>query len=246
MAGLLEGKVAVVTGAGSGIGRAITTRAVAEGAQVLAADISGAEEQVAKELGANVVPQRTDLTKPEQVAAMVAACRERFGRLDVLFNNAGIGHNSHRVHEYPLEMWDDVMNVNARGAFLVLKHCLALMLEHGRGAVVNTVSTGGFRATPGSSAYNMSKGAMVMLTRVAALEYVKDNIRVNAICPGPSETPMLAGGPEELLEGLKSQIPMGRFGRPAEIASLAIFLASDQASYITGQCCIIDGGQDLQ
>jgi NAD(P)-dependent dehydrogenase (short-subunit alcohol dehydrogenase family) len=243
MTRLLEGKVALVTGAGSGIGRAITIRAAAEGAQVLAADISGAEEQVAKEVGSAVVPYRVDVAQPDQVAAMFDTCRERFGRLDVLFNNAGISGWGKRLHEYAIDDWDRVMSVNVRGAFLVLKHGLALMLESGGGAVVNSGSLGGFRATPSSSAYVTSKGAMVMMTRAAALEYVNDNIRVNAVCPGTTDTPILGHPSPQQLDMVQSRIPMGRLGKPEEVASLALFLASDQASYITGQCMIIDGGR---
>jgi len=246
MGGRLDGKVALVTGAGSGIGRAITLRAAAEGARVLAADVTGAEEQVvseAKGLAGEVLPVRADVSQPDQVAAMLAGCRARFGRLDVLFNNAGIVGENLRLHEYPLERWDTLMGVNVRGAFLVLKHALALMLESGGGAIVNTASLGGFRAVARSSAYVVSKGALVMMTRVAALEYAQDNIRVNAICPGTIHTPLNTKIPAERIASMISQVPMKRLGKPEEVASLALFLASDEASFITGQCYIIDGGR---
>lgn len=243
MARLLERKVALVTGAGSGIGRAITLRAAAEGARVLAADITGAEENVAKEAEGEVVPHRVDVAHPDQVAVMFEACRERFGRLDVLFNNAGISRGAARLHETTLETWDKVMNVNVRGAFVVLKYALAMMLDNGGGSVVNTASIGGFRATPNSSAYITSKGAMIMMTRVAALEYVRDNIRINAVCPGTADTPILSNSSPAQIEMLRARIPMGRFAKAEEVAALAMFLASDEASYITGQCYVIDGGR---
>jgi NAD(P)-dependent dehydrogenase (short-subunit alcohol dehydrogenase family) len=246
MTGRLDGKVALVTGAGSGIGRAIALRAASEGARVLAADITGAEEQVANEArgrGSEVLPFRADVSQPDQVAAMLAGCRARFGRLDVLFNNAGIVGDNLRLHEYTLESWDRVMSVNVRGAFLVLKHALLLMLESGGGAVVNTASLGGFRAVARSSAYVVSKGAVVMMTRVAALEYAEDNIRVNAICPGTVDTPLNVKIPPERIEFMVSQVPMKRLGKVEEVASLALFLASDEASFITGQCYIVDGGR---
>jgi NAD(P)-dependent dehydrogenase (short-subunit alcohol dehydrogenase family) len=243
LTGRLEGKVALVTGAGSGMGRAIALRAVAEGARVLAADITGAEEDVARESNAEVVPCRVDVSQPDQVAAMIDVCLKRFGGLDALFNNAGVIGEAVRLHEYPLESWDRLMSVNVRGAFVVLKHAIVLMLETGGGSVVNTASVGGFRATPRSSAYVMSKGAVVMMTRAAALEYAQDNIRVNAICPGIVDTPMNTRIPRERVERVLSEVPMGRMGRPEEVASLAVFLASEEASYITGQCYIVDGGR---
>lgn len=241
--GRIDNKTALITGAGSGIGRAIAERFVAEGAHVIAADVSGAEEKLAAQHPGRITPYRCDVASPEQVEALFAFVRRNFERLDILCNNAGIGNANTRVHETELAEWDRIMGVNLRGFFLVLKHATGLMLAQGGGAVVNTASLGGFRATPGSAAYITSKGAQVMLTRNAALDYARDNIRVNAVCPGIVESPMVAGMSADLRASLEAQIPQGRVCRPEEVAALALFLASDEASHITGQCYVIDGGR---
>ena len=185
-----------------------------------------------------------DVSDLEQVARLGNHCRERFGRLDVLCNNAGVGgRTSVRIHELEVDDWDRVLGTNLRGAFLVMKYTLPLMLESGGGSIVNMASIGSFRATPGSSAYITSKGGLLMLTRTAALEYVNDGIRVNAVCPGVTRTEILAKVPDEFQQMLTSRVPMGRMGTPEEVAALTLFLASDEASYITGAAYIIDGGR---
>jgi NAD(P)-dependent dehydrogenase (short-subunit alcohol dehydrogenase family) len=243
--GRLEGKVAIVTGASTGIGRAVALRFVAEGARVLAVArrVAALDEPVRASNG-TLEAYACDVGDPAQVAAMAAHCKTRFGRLDVLCNNAGIGGKSQaRIHELDVADWDAVMQTNVRGAFLVLKHCIPLMLAAGGGAIANMASIGSFRATPGSSAYITSKGAMLMLTRTAALEYVKDNIRVNAVCPGVTETEILRGIPADLFQTLTSRVPMGRMCTPEEVAALTLFLVSDEASAITGAAYVIDGGR---
>ncbi|MEV5829739.1 SDR family NAD(P)-dependent oxidoreductase [Actinomadura sp. LOL_016] len=242
--GLLQDKIAMVTGAGSGIGRAITLRFAAEGATVVAADVSGKERDVAKEAEGRVTPFACDVTDERSIRSLMEHCREQYGHLDVLANNAGIAGGRARIHEMDMAEFDRVMAVNVRGSYLVLKHALPLLMEAPSGAsVVNTASIGGFRATPGSSAYITSKGAQVMMTKVAALEYVGDGVRVNAVCPGTTQTAILEGSSPEMLEMLSARIPMGRLGGADEVANLALFLASDEASYITGQCYVIDGGR---
>jgi NAD(P)-dependent dehydrogenase (short-subunit alcohol dehydrogenase family) len=223
----LEGKVALVTGAGAGLGQAVTKRFIDEGARVIAADrvIDGIDRRAA--------PLVCDVSRPDDVAELFAECRERYGRLDVLCNNAGITTPAKRVHETSLEDWDAVHAVNLRGAFLVLKHALGLMLEGNGGAIVNMASVAAFRATPGACAYAAAKGGLLMLTRTAALEYARDNIRVNAICPSTIRTPMVDSLPAERLDFMASRIPMGRIGTSDEVASLALFLASDEARFIT-------------
>lgn len=147
------------------------------------------------------------------------------------------------MHEYPLHEWNCIFSVNVQGALLVLQESIKMMLENGGGSIVNTGSIGGYRATPGSSAYIVSKGAMVMLTKQEALEYIDKKIRVNSINPGTCKTPLLNGFIEEILDFLAEQVPIGRLGEPNEVAKLALFLASDESSYITGQNHIIDGGR---
>lgn len=241
----LRNKITIVTGAGSGIGRAIALRFAAEGATVIAvARRQEALDVLADEAEGRVVPFACDVSIPEQVESLFRACQERFGRLDVLANNAGIGGDSLTpLHEISLESWDNVMNTNVRGMFLVLKHAIPLMLASGGGSVVNMASVGSFRASAGSGAYITSKGAVLMMTRVAALDYVHQNIRVNAVCPGIIKTAILGGVPESLLNELSGTVPQGRLGTPEEVASVALFLASDEASHVTGASYVVDGGR---
>jgi NAD(P)-dependent dehydrogenase (short-subunit alcohol dehydrogenase family) len=241
----LPHKIAIVTGASSGIGRAIALRFASEGARVIAvARSSETLQRVAAEAQGEIVVYACDVSQPDQVAALGEFCRKRYGRLDVLANNAGIGGESNkRLHEVSIESFDRVMSVNVRGAFLVLRQAVALMLESGGGAIVNMASIGSFRATPGSGAYITSKGALLMMTRTAALEYVKDNIRVNAICPGVIRTAILDDAPPELMQTLQARVPQGRMGTPEEVASVALFLASDEASHVTGASYFVDGGR---
>lgn len=241
--GRLQDKITIVTGAGLGIGRAIALRFAAEGARVIAADISGEEEKVAAEADGEVVAHRCDVSDPQQVQDLVDFCRARYGRLDVLCNNAGIAGRSAPLHEIALEDWDRVMRINVRGAFLMLKYAIPLMLDSGGGAVVNTSSIGSFRATAGSGAYITSKGAMKMLTQVAALDYIDANIRVNAVCPGTVDTPLVQSAPAGTRAMLLARCPQKRFAKPEEVAALALFLASDEAAHITGASYLIDGGR---
>lgn len=236
----LAARIALVTGAGSGIGRAIARSFAAEGAVVIAADISGAEQDVASEVGGHAV--RLDVSDPVSVAAAEKWIAGEFGGLDILANNAGIPGPQARIHEYSLEEWDRVFAVNSRGHFLTLQAGIRLMLGRG-GAIVNTASLAGLRATPLTSAYVASKGAVVQLTKAAALEYAADGIRVNAIAPGVVQTPILEAWDEDNLAKIYASVPMGRGADPAEIARVATFLASDDASFVTGQIWAIDGGR---
>lgn len=242
--GRIEGKVALVTGAGTGIGRAVALRFAREGAKVLAVARGKAVEELAAQSDGAILALRCDVSDPVQVERMAAECQARFGRLDILCNNAGFGSPTQaRIHELDLAEWDRVMGTNLRGAFLVLKHTLPLMLASGGGSIVNMASIGSFRATPGASAYITSKGGLLLLTRTAALEYVHDNIRVNAVCPGVTKTEILQNAPQELQDILVARVPMGRMGTSEEVAALTLFLASDEASYITGAAYVIDGGR---
>jgi NAD(P)-dependent dehydrogenase (short-subunit alcohol dehydrogenase family) len=242
MAGRLEGKVAVVTGAGSGIGAATVKAFHAEGAKVLAADISGQQDQVAAELGDGVLARQVDVSKSEDVQAMLAAAVEHFGRLDILHNNAGIDGVVAPTGEYREEDFDHVWAINGRGVFLGMRYGIPILLEHGGGSIINTASMASMVAFPGMNAYCAAKGAVLMLTRTAAAEYAGQGIRVNAICPGPIRTAITDSLPPELIAGVVNATPLGRFGDTSEVASLAVFLAGDESKFITGTGMLIDGG----
>ncbi|GHE79916.1 short-chain dehydrogenase [Amycolatopsis deserti] len=231
-----DGRVAVVTGAASGLGEAVARKLHEGGATVVAAD--------RREITApGLVPVVCDVSDESDVRGLFEVCRERFGRVDLLFNNAGIsGAPGRRLHEYEPAEWDRVQAVNLRGAFLVLRAALPLMLAGG-GAVVNTASVGAVRARPGFAAYTASKAAVAMLTRQAALEYAGDGIRVNAVAPGLIDTPLAGDLTPEMRAETAARTPLGRLGTPGEVASLVTFLLSAAASYITGQTYLIDGGR---
>jgi NAD(P)-dependent dehydrogenase (short-subunit alcohol dehydrogenase family) len=240
----LQGKIAVVTGAGSGFGKAISLRFAREGAHVIGVDVGDGGQQAAAEAEGRMDFIRCDVADEQQVAKLFDDCRARHGRLDVLVNNAGVGNRTQaRIHEIEAQDWDYVMNINVRGAFFVLKHGLRLMLASGGGSVINMASLGSHRASPFSSPYITSKGAMLMLTRTAALEYARDNIRVNAVCPGVCRTPLVEKQSQELRDMLAARVPQGRLGEPDEVAALCLFLASDEAPHITGADYLIDGGR---
>lgn len=239
----LEGKVAVITGAGSGMGRASTEVFVREGARVLAADISGREDETAKDLGAAVVPFRVDVSDEPSVEAMFAAAVEAFGKVDAVLNVAGIGAHS-PLAETTLEDYERVMAVNLRGVWLGTKHGIRAMLPTGGGAILNWSSTGGMNASRlPTSAYSAAKAGVISFTKAAAMEYGTQGIRANAICPGFIETEMSGGkGAAERFPGLVKGSALRRGGQPEEVAELASFLASDRALFLTGAVIPIDGG----
>ena len=240
----LKDKVCIITGANSGFGEEMTRLFAKEGGKIIAADYNPDIMTKYAESGLEITPVICDVTKEDQVVNLVNVAREKYGRLDVLCNNAGINNKTpYRTHEYPVEEWDLLYNVLVKGAFLVMKESLKLMLESGGGSVVNTGSIGGFRATVGSTAYCSAKGAIRMMTTNAAAEYVKDNIRINSVCPGIFNTAILNGLQPDVLEALAAQVPMGYIGNPIDMAYLALFLASDESKYITGQSILIDGGR---
>jgi meso-butanediol dehydrogenase/(S,S)-butanediol dehydrogenase/diacetyl reductase len=241
--GRLAGKRALVTGAGSGIGKATCLRFAAEGATVLAADIRGEEETAACARG--IIPWHCDVTDADAVSAMMAGARDRMGGLDIIFNNAGIGRGGKRIHEIDLKDWDDVIDVNLRGAFLVLRFGLPLLMEAGGGSVINTASTSAFKAVVGNGAYTPSKAAVHLLTNMAAIEYAGDGIRVNAVAPGPILTPIYDSVPQDMKAKILSALPLGRMGRPEEVANVVLFLASDEAAFVTGATYLVDGGRLL-
>ena len=188
----------------------------------------------------NITPVICDVTKEKQVDI----AKEKYGRLDVYVIAAGINNKvPYRSHEYPMEEWDALYNVLVRGAFLVMKYSLQLMLESGGRAIVHTGSIGAFRATPVSTAYCSAKGAIRMMTTNVAAWYVKDNIRINSVCPGIFDTAILNGLLQEQIKELSAQVAMGYIGKPIDMAYLTLFLASDESKYITGQSILIDGGR---
>jgi NAD(P)-dependent dehydrogenase (short-subunit alcohol dehydrogenase family) len=233
-------ETAFVTGAASGIGLAITHQLLDQGAHVVGADIGSAG---LPDNTAGYTHVYCDVTDPRSVTEAVSHAVAALGRIGMLFNNAGVNADPVPLHELAIEDWDRVINVNLRGAFLVLREVIRSMLTTGGGAVVNTASLGSFRSNPGRSAYVASKGGVIMLTRAAALDYARLGIRVNAICPGPIDTPMVMGMSSEMRELSESLVPMGRLGTAAEVAKLAVFLASEDASFITGAGFIADGGR---
>ncbi len=244
--GRLAGKVAVVTGAASGMGAAMVRRFCAEGACVVAADIDAGVAAVAAEFGDRCASIETNVSSSVQVRAMIDLARERFGRLDILCNNAGIQGPLAPTAEYDEAEWDRVIATNLTGVFLGMKHAIPVMLETaGRGSIVNTSSMASIVAFPSLPAYSASKGGVSVLTRLTAAEYARQNIRVNAIAPGAIDTGMTRGMPQDYLKGAIDATLMGRIGTPQEIANLALFLASDEASFITGTETAVDGGYTL-
>lgn len=242
--GELNGKVAVITGAGSGLGRVTAGVFVREGARVLAADISGHEGDTAAELGDSVVPCHVDVTQEDQVSAMFAQAIEAFGRVDAVLNIAGISGAS-RLTDTTVAEYDRVMAVDLTGVWLCLKHGIKAMVETGGGAIVNVASIGGMNAsaTLPISTYSAAKAGVISFTKAAAVEYGRFGIRANAICPGLIATDK-AGGDDatKKFPALIAGTALRRVGRPDEVAELASFLASDRAGYLTGAIIPIDGG----
>lgn len=246
MSGRLAGKVAVVTGAASGMGAAMVTRFCEEGAKVVAADINGEVASIAAKAGSNCLSIEVDVASSAQVQKMIGLAHERFGRLDILCNNAGIQGPLAPTAEYDEGEWDRVVAVNLKGVFLGMKFAIPVMLETaGKGSIVNTSSMASLVAFPTLPAYSASKGGVSVLTRLTAAEYASQGIRVNAIAPGAIDTGMTRHMPQEYLQAAVDATLMGRIGTPEEIANLALFLASDEASFITGTETAVDGGYTL-
>ena len=243
----LAGRVALVTGAGSGIGEATARRFVAEGAIVAVNDVdvdrARAVAGALEKEGGRTLAVPANVTRRDEVEAMVARVVAELGRLDVLINNAGINRDamSHKMTE---EQWDQVLAVNLKGTFLCAQAALPTMRERGWGRVVNTSSVGAL-GNIGQANYAASKAGVIGLTRTLALEYAKYGVTVNCVAPGAVLTPMLAGVPEPIRQKITAQIPMGRIADPAEIAGVHVFLASEDAGFITGQVLFVDGGMSV-
>ncbi len=253
MAGQLDGKVALITGAGSGIGRASALAFAREGAKVAVADIvvEGGEETVrmVKEAGGEAFFIKVDVSNAADVEAMVNTVVDTYGRIDCAYNNAGIEGRLASTDEYPEDVFDKVIDINLTGVWLCMKYELPHMLKQGSGAIVNTASGAGLIGVAGMSAYVASKHGVVGLTKTAALEYAKSGIRVNAVCPGLIQTPMverITADQPQLGEALVAAEPVGRTGKPEEIAESVVWMCSDAASFVTGHAMSVDGGYVAQ
>jgi len=246
----LKDRVALITGGGSGIGRATALLFAREGARVVIADhvSEGAEEVVRliKSQGGEAAFVRADVSRSADVQSMIKTTIDTCGRLDILFNNAGIEQPLASTVDTTEEVWDQVIGINLKGVFLGMKYAIPEMLKRGGGVIVNTASINSFVAISHQPAYNSSKGGVLLLTKTAALEYARDNIRINCVCPGPVDTPLLARTRDSdlwrSLAPTRIKPPIGRPATPEDIAKAVLYLASDESSYCTGTALLVDGG----
>lgn len=250
-----DGKSVIVTGAASGFGEAIAKRFAAEGANVVAADIDAAGGNrvvgAIKDAGGQAVFVRTDVSKAAEVQAMIAAAVTQFGGLDILVNNAGFSHHMMPLWELPEEEYDRVFSVNTKGVYLGAKYAVPVLRERGGGVIVNTASIGAVAPRPGVTAYNATKGAVVTMTRGLAAEVAPFRIRVNAVNPVAADTQFVKGAlgmdsmPEPIRQAVVQGIPLGRLAEPRDVAAAVLFLASDDAEFLTGVCLNVDGGRSI-
>jgi NAD(P)-dependent dehydrogenase (short-subunit alcohol dehydrogenase family) len=243
------GKVALVTGAANGIGRAAALAFAVEGARVAILDrtedsLRSTADAIAA-AGGEVLVLACDVSQPQEVEAAVARVVEQFGRLDCAFNNAGVENKAAPLHEIELEEWDRILGINLRGTFVCMKHEIAQMLRQGGGVVVNTSSGAGVRGVAGGASYSASKHAMIGMTKSAALDYAKRNIRVNCVLPGNIETPMMERFTDGDIQKAIDLEPVGRLGKPEEIAEAVLWMCSDLGAFVTGASIAVDGGWSL-
>jgi NAD(P)-dependent dehydrogenase (short-subunit alcohol dehydrogenase family) len=245
-----EGRIAVITGAGSGMGRAMAQEFVAEGANVLALDVrKGAADETVEIVGQpeKIVAFECDVSDEHSVKAAIAEAMDRWGSVDIVCNNAGVLDDYVIAEETSTELWNRVLGINVTGQFFVCREVLPIMVGQGKGVIINTASISAFIAGGGGAAYTASKHAVLGLTRQLAFEYGRKGVRVNAICPGPIQTGMTEylltpEGRNEHVDAIIAGLPAGRWGKPVEIARLAVYLASDDADFIHGSSYVMDGG----
>lgn len=239
---MFKEKVAVITGGASGIGLATAKNLLSKGANVVLVDWNEDVSRIAESLNEKALGIRCDVSSDTDVKKCVENIIKKYGHINYLVANAGIGGGPNKAHEVSIDEWNKVIGVNQTGIFLMNKYVIKNMLENGGGAIVNTSSMYGLVGTTMSFAYSASKGAINQMTRSLALTYARDNIRVNAIAPGYVDTPILAEVPKDMKDAMANQLPIGRLGKDTEIANLICYLLSDEASFITGAIVPIDGG----
>ncbi|MCG3418358.1 SDR family NAD(P)-dependent oxidoreductase [Oceanobacillus jordanicus] len=244
--GKLQDRVAIITGGASGIGASTAKLFVSEGAKVVLVDLNEEKGKAFQEelqaQGSEALFVKANITSEEEVANVFKETTNKFGKVDIVFNNAGIDR-VHSSHDLDYSEWRNTVNVDLDGVFLVAREAIREMLESGGGTIVNTASMYGWVGSPGSAAYNAAKAGVINLTRSLALEYAEKNIRINALCPGFIDTPII---PEESKKELSAITPMKRLGKAEEMAKAVLFLASDDSSYMTGNSLTVDGGYTAQ
>lgn len=240
----LTGRTAIITGAAQGIGKAIAERLTAAGATVAIADLNlDNAKQTAHDIGTDTLAVQIDVADADSVQNAINTCHDRWEHVDILINNAGIVGRDVPVKDLSEDDWDQVLNINLKGTFLCSRAVLPAMLKQKKGTIVSVASISGKEGNPSMAPYSVSKAGIICFTKALAKEHLQDNIRVNCVSPALIETPLLENVEQEQLDYMTSKIPLGRLGQPEEVAAVVHFLASDDASFVTGQCYDVSGGR---